>query len=71
VCSEPTSRAGRRWRNWGTQGQGGAAMEVDNDKLEVKDGGGVLYVGDEAAACSKAGDEVAACSGAEIEDGRW
>jgi hypothetical protein len=46
-------------------------MEVDNNRLEVKDGGGVLYVGDEAAACSKAGDEVAACSGAEIEDGRW
>jgi hypothetical protein len=47
-----------------------AAGEVDDNGLEVEDGGGVLRVRNEAAVCSEAREEAAAYSGAGIKDGR-
>jgi hypothetical protein len=73
ACSRLASRAGRRWCSRGTgeaKVEEGAADEVDNAGLQVKVGGGVLKVGDEAVTCFEAGDEAAACSRAGIEDGR-
>jgi hypothetical protein len=45
ACSRPVSRACRRWCSHGTgeaEVEEGAADEVNNDGLQVKDGGGVL-----------------------------
>jgi hypothetical protein len=74
VCSRPVSRDGRWWRSRGTRKAEvveGAASEVDDDRLEVEDGGGVLRVEDEAVACSETEDGPAVCSRVVIEDGRW
>jgi hypothetical protein len=72
--------ASRRGCTRETETEGGG-VKVDDDRLEEEDVDGVLRVGDETAACSKAevkaetcskaGDEAAACCGARIEDGRW
>jgi hypothetical protein len=80
--------ASRRGHTRETETEGGGVNiddnggEIDDNGLEEEDGGGMLRVGDEAAArseagveataCSKAGDEVEASFGTEIEAvARW
>jgi hypothetical protein len=53
--------ASRRGRTREIETEGGG-VEVYDDELDEEGGGGMLQVGDEAAAHSEAGVEVAVCS---------